>query len=180
MTTIGNRLKDVREEKGLTQRDVARAAGISQSTYSDLERGDSAGRSLEVLAQVAKGIGVSADYLLGIEQEVQSKGRGKLVLTPQERELLALVRDVRPKTRRTVLRIVRDLHEEEVNRREDLALLEQIEELDKHGLFEKAQSRLFALAAEHGSLREGFAALREETEAAIAALATPGEPTNAD
>jgi transcriptional regulator with XRE-family HTH domain len=53
-------------EIGLTQREVARRAGISQSTLSDIERGEITGRSLEVLASLARIFNVSADYLLDL------------------------------------------------------------------------------------------------------------------
>lgn len=176
MTKVGERLKKIREETGLSQRDVAQAASISQSTYSDLERGDSAGRSLEILGQVAKGIGVSADYLLGIEKDLGPKVMARGSLSTQERELLSLWREVRPKTRRSILSIVRVLHSEEAAWREDLVLLEQIEELDKYGLFEKAQARLFELTAELGNMRAAFAALKEETKATFAEIADSEKP----
>lgn len=178
MTKIGDRLRKTREEKGLSQREVASAAGISQSTYSDLERGDNAGRSLEIFGQVAKGLGISADYLLDIEAETRPK-TGKAVaqsgLTPPERDLLGMFRSIRSANRRSVLRIVQDMYEEEKAMRRNLALLEQIEELDTSGLFESSQKRLFELAAELGSLRAAFAALKAEVEVEKA----PGEDASA-
>ena len=168
MNKIGERLKSVREEQGFTQRSLAQKIGISQSTYSDLERGDNLGRSVGIFARVAQALGVSADYLLGIEEETRAKSRksaGPASLTPLEDELLGLVREMRPRRRKTVLQMVRDLHEEETALRRHLQLLEEIEQLDTTGLFERSQERLFVLASELGSMRAAVSALKLEIEA---------------
>ena len=38
--TIGNKLLAIRKRRGMTQSDVAEAAGLSDRTYADIERGD--------------------------------------------------------------------------------------------------------------------------------------------
>jgi transcriptional regulator with XRE-family HTH domain len=184
-TTPGSTLKRVREEKGMSQREVARAAGISQSTYSDLERGESMNRSLEIFGRVAQALGVSADRLLGYEevgQENEGRGAGFAGLTELEEELLTVVRDLRPQRRHALLQIARDLHDEEVSTRRHMALLREIEALDKTGLFERSRERLFQLAAELGSMRAAVPVLKRELEAERAGLKAaeeldePGDP----
>ncbi|MCL2855461.1 MAG: helix-turn-helix domain-containing protein [Defluviitaleaceae bacterium] len=59
-----NRVKELREEKGLKQSELAQTLGVSQATLSNWERGvhDPAN---ETLGQLAKLFGCSIDYLLG-------------------------------------------------------------------------------------------------------------------
>ena len=60
---IGKRIKALREEKGISQKDAAQQIGIQQSTLSKYERGKQDPRFKE-LCLVADGFGVSVDYLL--------------------------------------------------------------------------------------------------------------------
>ena len=59
-----NRLRDLREDKDLKQRDIARVLQIHQTTYSDyeLERLNVPVTALHILADFYE---VSIDYLLG-------------------------------------------------------------------------------------------------------------------
>ena len=59
-----NNLRSARRAKGLTQVDVAKYIGLSQSSYSDWERGETKidSRSLSRLAELFE---VSVDYLIG-------------------------------------------------------------------------------------------------------------------
>ena len=60
------RIRDLREDKELSQEDLAQMLHISQTTYSRYETGklDIPSQTLIVLA---KFYGVSVDYLLGLE-----------------------------------------------------------------------------------------------------------------
>ena len=70
-----------------------RAVGISRSTLSDLERGEISGRSLEILAGLARSHRVSADSLLALKP-AQVACRSVAGLTPGESELVELVRQL--------------------------------------------------------------------------------------
>ena len=61
-----NRLRELREEKGLSQNQLAKLTGFSNASISRWENGvqDIASDYLIVLC---KYFGVSADYLLGLE-----------------------------------------------------------------------------------------------------------------
>jgi transcriptional regulator with XRE-family HTH domain len=61
METIGERLKRVREERGLTQRDVA-VPGVSAQYVSKIERGQRTA-SVKALRKLAPKLGVSARFL---------------------------------------------------------------------------------------------------------------------
>ncbi len=60
---FGRRCKTLRQERGLTQQQVADALGISRSAYAYYETGGSE-PSLAVLWQLAQYFKVSADMLL--------------------------------------------------------------------------------------------------------------------
>ena len=65
---IGKRVAERRAALGYTQTAFARICGLSQSNISNLERGQHA-ISVETLQRVAIGLGVSADWLLGMEDD---------------------------------------------------------------------------------------------------------------
>ena len=62
------RIKDLREDKGLSQQDIAKIIKTTQQQYSKIENGkaDINGEKLILLAEF---YGVSVDYLLGISKE---------------------------------------------------------------------------------------------------------------
>lgn len=62
---LGERLKELREERGFTQRQLAEQLGINSVTYLHYEK-DQREPPLGLLADIAKFYGVTVDYLLGI------------------------------------------------------------------------------------------------------------------
>jgi len=62
------RIKDLREDRDLKQRELAQMLRISRSAYSAYENGANA-VPLEVLCALADFYGVSVDYLLGRTDE---------------------------------------------------------------------------------------------------------------
>ena len=62
---FGRRLAQARKRAGLTQVDLAAALDRDRSLISHLERGQT-GKMADVLRNVARELGVSADYLLGL------------------------------------------------------------------------------------------------------------------
>lgn len=66
METFGQRLKAFREEKNITQEQLAEAIGYGKSTVSFWEN-DLKVPSITVITKIAKHYKVSADYLLGLE-----------------------------------------------------------------------------------------------------------------
>ena len=65
---IYSRLRDLREDRDLTQKQIADILGISQTGYSKYEVG-SCDIPTQVLRSLAKFYNVSADYLLGLIDE---------------------------------------------------------------------------------------------------------------
>ncbi len=69
-----NRLRDLREDQDLSQRQIATVLHMSQTGYSKYETGEN-DISTAVLIKLADFYGVSVDYLLGL---TDNKKRNKL------------------------------------------------------------------------------------------------------
>lgn len=63
---MNERLKQLRKERGKSQKEVAQALGITLSAYSNYEQGIRE-PNLQIFSEICKYFGVSADYLLGLE-----------------------------------------------------------------------------------------------------------------
>ena len=64
---IGDKIKDLRIEKRISQTQLAKALGLAQNTLSQYEN-NVAKPSLDTLVLIAKFFTVSTDYLLGLEE----------------------------------------------------------------------------------------------------------------
>jgi transcriptional regulator with XRE-family HTH domain len=78
---LGERVRGLRRERGLTLERLAERSGVSRAMISKLERGEK-NPTLVVAAKVAEGLGVSLSRLVGLED------RRKVVLTPRERRMV--------------------------------------------------------------------------------------------
>lgn len=68
--SLGVRVKHLRKNAGLTQKELADKVGVDQSTISDLENGVTQNPSASVVASIAKALGTSPEFLLqGYEPE---------------------------------------------------------------------------------------------------------------
>ena len=66
------RIKNLREDKDLTQKDVAKVINKSQQGYSHIEEGR-AELKIDDLIKLCKFYGVSADYMIGMTDDKQYK-----------------------------------------------------------------------------------------------------------
>jgi transcriptional regulator with XRE-family HTH domain len=107
---LGQRLKELRLSKHLSQGQVAEYATISQSSLSDIERGQIAPKTLDVLVNLAEYFQVSTDYLLGLTDDPRPRDAPALDETVQE--MLVLARQLAPARQRDVLRIIAAFIEE--------------------------------------------------------------------
>ena len=62
------RLKDLREDNDLLQKDIAKKLGISQQYYSQYELGNYT-MPIELLIELAKEYNVTLDYLVGLSDK---------------------------------------------------------------------------------------------------------------
>ncbi|MCM1289441.1 MAG: helix-turn-helix domain-containing protein [Corallococcus sp.] len=67
-TILGQRLKELRQEKGLTQVQLATELKLNPVTYLHYEK-EQREPPLSVLADIAVFYGVSVDYLIGLEND---------------------------------------------------------------------------------------------------------------
>lgn len=72
MSTIAEKIKSLRVEKGLTQKQLAQQIGFAQSVICDWENEKVEPTSKAIIA-LCKYFEISSDYLLGLENEDGSK-----------------------------------------------------------------------------------------------------------
>ena len=66
---IGNKLYSYRKKSGMTQCEVAEAAGISDRTYADIERG-SVNMRVDTLLKICKVLKITPNDILETENEL--------------------------------------------------------------------------------------------------------------
>ncbi|MDO4280896.1 MAG: helix-turn-helix transcriptional regulator [Peptococcaceae bacterium] len=93
---IGNRLLAIRKGMGLTQAQVAEAAGLSDRTYADIERG-SVNMRLQTLLAICAALHITPD-------EITTDDTSKL--DAREEEIFQRLRTCAPKDRETALRLL--------------------------------------------------------------------------
>ena len=87
MPSAGDRIREIREAKRLTQDQLAERTGISKGFLSDVENGKR-NVSSEYLLRIANALNASVDYLLrGTSQP--STGPGEPIMIPHELSLAA-------------------------------------------------------------------------------------------
>lgn len=74
---FGNKIKELRLKKGLTQQQMANAIGTVQTTYSGWEK-DKREPSYDVLKQIANYLNVPIDYLLDNDIQMSETKIAKL------------------------------------------------------------------------------------------------------
>ena len=72
---IGQRLRETRLQRGLSQQEAASRAGISMNSLYHYEKGNKV-PSAVVLARLAEVLNVSTDYLLGLTDDPSPKSGG--------------------------------------------------------------------------------------------------------
>ncbi|MGE0116176.1 MAG: helix-turn-helix domain-containing protein [Steroidobacteraceae bacterium] len=81
MATTGERIKQIREKKGLTQDQLAEAAGISKGFLSDVENNNK-NISSQSLLRIANALGASVDYLLQ-GATIEAGDKAPVVIPPE-------------------------------------------------------------------------------------------------
>ncbi len=71
-TTLGDRIRDLRKKKGFTLDQLAEASKSSKSYIWELENKDPPRPSGEKLALIAEALGVTGDFLLGVDTEPET------------------------------------------------------------------------------------------------------------
>jgi transcriptional regulator with XRE-family HTH domain len=75
MLSFGERIGVLRRRLGKTQRELGDAAGVHWNTIARLERGKLTDLPGKAVARIAKALGTSADYLLGLSERDDASER---------------------------------------------------------------------------------------------------------
>jgi transcriptional regulator with XRE-family HTH domain len=80
MQHFGQQLKTFRQQRRLTQRELAQRSGVPQPLISDLEAGKREGVTLEMAWRLARELSVSLDHLAGTWDKAEEPDRAAPVL----------------------------------------------------------------------------------------------------
>ena len=75
---IGLRVASARHRRGISQAELARRADCSLKTLNYIETGRTEGPDARIIAGIAEGLGCSADYLLGLSDELRIKAEAQV------------------------------------------------------------------------------------------------------
>ena len=93
---IGNKLHAFRKRAGMTQAEVAEAAGLSDRTYADIERG-TVNMRIETILRICEALHITPDEVLTDDEPT---------LTSKQAELWDRLCSCAPKERETALGIL--------------------------------------------------------------------------
>ena len=96
LVTIGNKLLRIRKRMGMTQAEVAEAAGLSDRTYADIERG-TVNMRIETILKICSVLHVTPDEILTTENFSASA---------QQDALIEKLNSCNPKDRETALNLL--------------------------------------------------------------------------
>lgn len=74
---IGNKLLSIRKRAGLTQMEVAEAAGLSNRTYADIERG-TVNMRIETILRICDALHITPDEILTLDNSAISRRQEEL------------------------------------------------------------------------------------------------------
>ena len=96
LTVIGNKLLAIRKRNGLTQAEVAEAAGLSDRTYADIERG-TVNMRIETILRICRTLHITPDEVLTEESDSP---------TARQEELMKRLNACSPKDKQTALELL--------------------------------------------------------------------------
>jgi transcriptional regulator with XRE-family HTH domain len=82
MPTTGDRIREIREERKLTQDQLAEETGISKGFLSEVEN-NKRNVSSDYLLRIANALGASVDYILRGEQTNVLRNKTPIVIPPE-------------------------------------------------------------------------------------------------
>ena len=96
LVTIGNKLLIIRERMGMTQAEVAEAAGLSDRTYADIERG-TVNMRIETILRICNVLHITPDDILTEENPS---------LISRQEELWERLNSCTPRDKETALQLL--------------------------------------------------------------------------
>lgn len=104
LAIFAERMRSLRDEKGLKKVEVAKGVGLDRSTITNYENGTRNNPTIEVLQRIAEFFDVSIDYLTG-----KSDIKDKLTAT----ELVEIFRNLNDENKLQALKYVKFLEREQ-------------------------------------------------------------------
>lgn len=104
MDVVAERIRLRRSKLGLTQNDLSRLSGISQTQISKYELGQSQ-PTAPMLFQLARTLETSVDWLIGYSDEITLSSEGDL--TDLERQIVHIIRSKPREMQQKLLEIAR-------------------------------------------------------------------------
>lgn len=106
MDTAGSRVRNMRKEKGMTQKELADRIGCSKQVISNIERGYNGPRR-EMLDRLARFFCVPADYFMGL---TETRSNDYVAFRDDdERDLIENFRSMDKHERRILLGVMEEL-----------------------------------------------------------------------
>lgn len=96
LMAIGNKLLCIRKRMGMTQAEVAEAAGLSDRTYADIERG-TVNMRIETILRICTALHITPDAILTEDNPAPAL---------RQEELMARLNACTPKERETALQLL--------------------------------------------------------------------------
>lgn len=108
MNTLSVRIKQLREQRGLSQEQLALDAGTSQRQISKYETGKN-DPTAQVLLALAVSLDTTTEYLLGRTDDPNRFLRGQADLDAEEREIISAIRNQSSEQRQRIMNAVKAL-----------------------------------------------------------------------
>jgi transcriptional regulator with XRE-family HTH domain len=108
--SIARKLAELREQFGMTQQDLATAAGVAQATISRIERGVLPQPKLDVLRRLAEALHVTVDYLADRTEEMSPSD--VVSADPRAQAIFRGYQDLSEEQKTALIGFVRYLQEE--------------------------------------------------------------------
>ena len=109
ITNMAQKIKDLRQQRGMTLEEVATIVGVGKSTVRKWETGMIANMKRDKIAKLAQALGTTPAYLMGWKEdkEENTNSPDPIKLTEGEEMLLKLFRQIPEENRALVLEMIR-------------------------------------------------------------------------
>jgi transcriptional regulator with XRE-family HTH domain len=106
---MARKIKELRQQQGLTLEQVANVVGVGKSTVRKWETGMIANMRRDKIAALAQALGTTPAYLMGWEEDKEENANSpdQTILTEGEEMLLKLFRQIPEENRAMVLEMIR-------------------------------------------------------------------------
>ena len=108
--TIGERIKELRQEKGYTLKQVAESVGVSEATMQRYEAGKIKNISPDMVGKLAVALGTTGSWLLGEHEKDLANKDGVFQISITEKILISIYRSLTEAERDSIREIMLSLN----------------------------------------------------------------------